>query len=477
MKTTITSILLIFMVQIVCSQQNNEEKKDKTVIVKSLRSNSFGGGLFEFSFGGGQLNPTTTTRDSLGFSPMQMLQTKVRFGTKKGWDGLIYGQTHGTVGIVFSGGVLLKESLPASAASAFRVSGATDTGLLTEFGTKNAASGYSFDISPELGYAIGDFEINASVGFGYLKTTQKPVSVMQGVSNSAYPALIKILSRPEISNSGFQIKPAFRLSYTPSVVGFWIEANYMSGPEMTTKSYYLTPAGRSGADGYKPDQLLSGTTTEIVRKNKFESFGVSAGVSLALDKKKKPRPKPVGGQDDDCDGLIIVTEDVTMENGQVVKRIVRTQINTNDSTAKLNTIKNNPLYKENTKPNNPFASGSDERTASGNTPKESASPSAQKELTNISRMQPPASSGCGEVIQKTTLPDGTVEEMTFACPDDAIYYRKQTQNVTFGEKTIEKATSGLKDTLKTQVRMAEPADTNETKTKHDTAKNSVSNVR
>lgn len=455
MKTLITGVLLIFMVQIVFSQQNNDEKKNESVIVKSLKASSFAGGLFEISLGGGQLNPTTVTTDSLGFSPMQMLQAKVRFKPRKGWDGLIYGQTHGSVGIVFSGGVLLNESLPASAASAFRVSGATDTGLLTEFGTKNTASGYSFDISPELGYVIGDFEISASVGFGYLKTIQKPVSVMQGISNSAYPALVKILSRPEISNSGFQMKPAFRLSYAPSTVGFWIEANYVSGPEMTTKSYYLTPAGRSGADGYKLDQLLSGTTSEIVRKNKFDSFGVSAGVSLALDKKKKPRPKPVGGQDDDCDGLIVVTEDITMENGEVVKRIVRTQINTNDSTSKLSTVKNNPLYKGNATPGNVLASGSDESTAAGNNPKV----------------------GCGEVIQKTTLPDGTVEEMTFACPDDAIYYRKQTQSTTSGEKTIEKATSGLKDTLKTQVRMAAPADAGETKTKHDTAKNSVGNIR
>lgn len=42
---------------------------------------------------------------------------------------------------------------------------------------------------------------------------------------------------------------------------------------------------------------------------------------------------------------------------------------------------------------------------------------------------------------------------------------------------IEKATSGLKDTLKTQVRIGFTVENGVLKTKHDTAKNSVSNIR
>lgn len=42
---------------------------------------------------------------------------------------------------------------------------------------------------------------------------------------------------------------------------------------------------------------------------------------------------------------------------------------------------------------------------------------------------------------------------------------------------VEKATSGLKDTLKTQVRIGFTVENNVLKTKHDTAKNSVGNIR
>jgi hypothetical protein len=62
---------------------------------------------------------------------------------------------------------------------------------------------------------------------------------------------------------------------------------------------------------------------------------------------------------------------------------------------------------------------------------------------NITREETPAES-CGSVTQRITNPDGTTEEMTFACPADAASYNerismnvtvpKQTQGATFGEK-------------------------------------------
>ena len=62
---------------------------------------------------------------------------------------------------------------------------------------------------------------------------------------------------------------------------------------------------------------------------------------------------------------------------------------------------------------------------------------------NITR-QEPVSESCGTVTQTITNPDGTTEEMMFACPDDAASYNnrismnvtvpKQTQGATFGEK-------------------------------------------
>jgi hypothetical protein len=42
---------------------------------------------------------------------------------------------------------------------------------------------------------------------------------------------------------------------------------------------------------------------------------------------------------------------------------------------------------------------------------------------------------CGPVTTKTTNPDGTVEETTFSCPQDAVAYARQTPKRDFGERT------------------------------------------
>lgn len=480
MKTSLAALLILVALQPIFSQNENKMLK-KAITVKTSNVNSVAGSSFEFFIGGGSFNPTSITADSLGFSPMSNLQGKIKFKPKKGWDGMISNQKNMHLNIVLSGGILLNESLPYSSVTEFKVSGASNSGLLTDFESSKKFSGYNFDVGPEVYFQTGDFDISGGIGFGFIKTIQKPVSIMQGVSTSAYPALIKIMSRPEIINSGFQMKPTFRISYTPSVVGIWVEASYLSGPGMTTRSTYLTPSGRMGADGYKIDQLLTGSETQIMRKNQFEAFGVNAGITLAIDKKKKPRPKPVGGQDDDCDGLITITEDITAENGHTVKRIITTQTTSTDSTGTLSTVKNNPLYKGTIKANNPLANNGNAERGAAN-PLSEGSNTGENPLYDGEK-QVQTTPNCGGVTQKITHPDGTVEETTFACPDDAIYYRKQittpkqTQGATFGEKTVEKATSGLKDTLKTQVRTAAPETTNELKTKHDTAKNSVGNIR
>ena len=65
---------------------------------------------------------------------------------------------------------------------------------------------------------------------------------------------------------------------------------------------------------------------------------------------------------------------------------------------------------------------------------------------------PPMNQSCGPVTQRTFYSDGSTNEMTFACPDDAVAYNtrismnvttpKQTQGATFGEKVAGGLQSG-----------------------------------
>lgn len=53
---------------------------------------------------------------------------------------------------------------------------------------------------------------------------------------------------------------------------------------------------------------------------------------------------------------------------------------------------------------------------------------------------------CGPVTRKITNPDGSIDEMTFSCPADALAYGKQTPNKSFGEKVSSGlAQAGMKE--------------------------------
>lgn len=378
----------------------------------------------KLSLSRGVSTPVSQTADSLSFNPQNVTKASVYIPLfRKGWDGVVKGREAAmSFGISLGGGLVSEQSPSAANFNAFGIAGESAASkLFVRTDEANKKQGYNLEVAPTLNFQLGDFEFSPIIGFGYLKTIQHAYTIEQSIATGTNPAYIKIFNRPETTNSGFMISPKFKVAYSPGPIGLWVEADYVAGPDMVSRTYRLVPAGRPGSDGlYKSDQLLAGTVNESVHKSNYGSFGVSAGISVSFEKKKKGKPT-LGGLDDDCDGLRTVTETYTNENGQIVQRVLKTKTKSNQSNDIVSqddarTIENNPLYNGNSESTNPL-------------------------YNPQSRMAEPTS--CGPVTQKTVKPDGTTEEMTFACPDDAIYFNerkgaitvpKQTQGATFGEK-------------------------------------------
>jgi len=353
----------------------------------------------KLSLSKGIITPVSQSADSLGFKPQNILKASVFFPlATKEWGTRIAGQNMNMVlGVNISGGLISEQKATSSDFTAFNIAESPSSKLFVRHDDTSKKTGYNLEIAPQLSFLLGDFEFAPIVGLGYLKTVQKAYTVEQNIPNGTYPTYIKILNRPETTNSGFMLSPKFRVSYTPGIIGLWVEGDYIAGPAMVSRTLQLIPAGRAGADGiYKSEQLLTGTAKETIRKSNYGAFGVYAGVSVSLNKKKKG--KPYMGQDDDCDGLTLNNQN----NGNVQTTSQRSG--------------NNPLYN-------------------------GQSQSGQNPIYNGLNANNPS---CGPVTQKTIKPDGTVDEITFACPDDAVYFnkkqeasnaeKKQTQGATFGEK-------------------------------------------
>ncbi len=378
----------------------------------------------QLSLSRGVSTPVSQTADSLNFNPQNVTKASVYVPLfRKGWDGVVKGRDAAmTFGINLSGGLIAEQAPSATYFNAFGIAGETAAPkLFVRTGEATKKQGYNLEVAPVLSFQLGDFELSPIIGLGYLKTIQQAYTIEQSIATGTYPAYAKIFNRPETTNSGFMISPKFRVAYSPGPIGLWVEADYVSGPEMISRTYRLAPAGRPGSDGlYKSDQILAGTAVESIRKSNYGSFGLHAGISVSLEKKKKGKPT-LGGLDDDCDGLKTVTETYTNENGQIVQRVLKTKTKSNQS--------------------NDVVSPDDARAAEGNPLYNGNSENTNPLYNPQSRIAEPTS--CGPVTQRTVKPDGTTEEMTFACPDDALYFNerrgattvpKQTQGATFGEK-------------------------------------------
>ncbi|HEY6914628.1 MAG TPA: hypothetical protein VI413_08130, partial [Paludibacter sp.] len=424
-----------------------------TIVALSLNIFCVSAQDIKLSLSRGVSTPVSQTADSLSFNPQNITKASVYVPLfRKGWDGVVKGREAAMSFGISLGGGLVSEQAPSTANfNAFGIAGETTASkLFVHSDETNKKQGYNLEVAPTLNFQLGDFELSPIIGFGYLKTVQHAYTIEQSIATGAYPGYIKIFNRPETTNSGFMISPKFRISYAPGPIGLWVEGDYTAGPEMVSRTYRLVPAGRPGSDGlYKSDQLLAGTATESVHKSSYGSFGVSAGISVSLEKKKKGKPT-LGGLDDDCDGLRTVTETYTNENGQVVQRVLKTKTKSNQSNDIVSqddarTIENNPLYNGNSGNTNPLY---DAQNRTGKLSSIKNNPLYNEKLQadnpvystqNIAEQQ----ISCGPVTQKTMKPDGTTEEMTFACPDDAIYFNerkgaitvpKLTQGATFGEK-------------------------------------------
>lgn len=273
------------------------------------------------------------------------------------------------------------------------------------------------------------------------------------------PVVYQLKEQQATKSGGLSFTPKVRLSYCPGQVGLWVEGSYSAGPDIVNTSTVLVPLGSPSADGiYKPDQLRSATQKNISSSTAYSNYGVSGGVSFYLNgdkKKKRPPYNPGGGRDDNCDGSVINTGNggnisvVLNEKGCVIAFPDGTGYAVETKAEKITA-----LNEAETARNIALAQGA--QLLGGALPGGAVISARIVKLTDNNRTKEVWNGDDDDCDAPLKLSDGE-------------YYIEY--------KVVEKATSGLKDTIKTQVRIGFTQQGGKLKTKHDTAKNSVSNIR
>ena len=423
----------------------------------------------------------------------------------------------------------------------FNVSGQTSSIVFYDGTGIPKTSGFKLEVGPQINFQVGNnFIVSPIFSVGYTAISNPnaynamQTTIANGVTSTYVLATVK-------QSSGLTLTPKIRVNYMINkLIGFWAEGGYTMNPNVNTDITRLKPEGVADKEGnYLARQLELGTVKYETLSNSYNAFVLKAGITFALGGENNARKgwdgtvkggsrsseeasgdylnkKAVSsisgagggaasasyaatgrmasdGRDNDCDGLtytIIDAEHIVIKGIDVNGIPFEHAINTKGTGAINGRMYNsNPLYENN-------KNGGE-------------NPLFEAEKT--------AASNCGSVSQKTTYPDGTVEEFTFACPTDAANYHlrtgnmpnrismnvtvpKQTQGTTFGEKVnqglhaaggaLSSGASLLGGALPggavisaaTAAQNGTPAVeqssvSNVLKTKHDTAKNSVGNIR
>lgn len=409
-----TLLILMFLFQVALRAQDALLIQGNATGMKSLKSSvDQSAGAMKLSVGGGVNFPSKESLDSVGLGSTSSYKANLfvpllchanRNGMLKFSVGL------NLDGEYFSGNT----DNQSNSVKPFDIAAQTALlVLITQSTGSPENSGYKFGLGPQLDFGIGSFLLSPAFNVGYLHLAQKGFTVGQVTAIDGQQVFHKLSGRGDNQTNGVSLTPKFRMAYFPGNIGFWIESSYSFGPAVTTSISTLVPAGRPSADGfYKPDQLTAATRSTVVRSIPYNSFGVQAGISFLIDKKKKGKPV-YSGQDDDCDGMVIANSGNTSNAQNESERVLKTKTKSNQS---------NDIVQ-------PDSERQDEYAV------------REKDLVGHDGRSINDQS-CGQVTHRLVQPDGTVEEFVFACPDDAIYYAKkmnttvpkQTQGATFGEK-------------------------------------------
>lgn len=405
MKNKFKLLCLFLTLSVISFAQENAKTTGQPIggiVVKGGKNP--GGSDIIISLGGGKSSSVSSTQEGVNLNDVNVFSGGIYVPLfRKGWDGTVKGGSIAdyTIGIDVAGHYGTgNNSYNTSTYDMYNMRGqASEPTLDVRNPDGSKITTYTIESGLQANFSQGNFTISTILNAGFMSLSQNGYDIVQTSSVNGATAEYKIFSQAKVKTTGMVIVPKLRISYFPGRIGIWVEGNYTSGPSIDSKVSSFNPSGKADAKGqYSIDQLITGTQNTEMRSTSFKSFGVVAGICIAIG--KKVAVSSVGGSGGG--GAAAASYAAT-------GRAMQTANDQND-------------------PGNPV-------------PVEHAINTKGTGGTNGRTMQ---NASCGQVSQKTIQPDGTVNEMTFACPDDAIRYNermsmnvtvpKQTQGATFGEK-------------------------------------------
>ncbi|WP_316808503.1 hypothetical protein [Pedobacter agri] len=278
MKQLFTLLICLFYITIQAQQQ-------KPVI-------RGGYGKTELSLGAGMTLPSSAMKNNTNIGNLKNLNLGVYVPI------LNYGgATGGVISLGFNAGgeyFTGNRDYDLSNYKPFNITGQTGTPPIIAKGAGSPKqAGFKTEGGAQANFSFGSYTISPILNVAYINLKQKTFTVRQSTPVNGQNYEHTLYNQAESKNSGVAVVAKLTHRYRFGKdwrFSIFAEANYLFGPSATTASTYFTPEGAVNAQGsYNLNQMNFGTQTSQTKSTKFNTFGVNAGIGIALGKNSESK--------------------------------------------------------------------------------------------------------------------------------------------------------------------------------------------
>lgn len=195
------------------------------------------------------------------------------------------------LGVVAGGSFYTSKSLSPDAGSTQAAYKLYSGNLTVTNQPKGSSSGNAFTASAGLqgSFALGQISLSPSLSGGYFNLQQD--GYMQQATVEGKPVLLR--ESVAAKHSGFITIPQIRISYPlTGQLGIYASSAFLIGPKITTAQRRLVPAGGfNDQHTYESQQLSTGTMQSQKSETSYRALNINAGLSWALSKKPRRTTK------------------------------------------------------------------------------------------------------------------------------------------------------------------------------------------
>lgn len=206
---------------------------------------------------------------------------------RKGWDGSVKGSGKFAWGATAGGTYFTSKNLVpgiAGTQEAYKLYSGSLNITNDQKGT-SFNSGFIVSAGLQADFIVGRFSLSPSLSGGYLRIKQNGFT--QRSTADSKPIILTEL--PETKHSGFTAIPQIRISYpVTGDLNIYTSTSLLMGPKITTVERRLVPEGGfNDQHTYESSQLAAGTMKEVSVRTSYNALHVNAGVSWGFGRSSR----------------------------------------------------------------------------------------------------------------------------------------------------------------------------------------------